>query len=58
MNINFGLLPPLAEPLRAGDGRRLRGPEKGLARKRALCARALADLGRWSDGEHPAAAAE
>jgi methylenetetrahydrofolate--tRNA-(uracil-5-)-methyltransferase len=58
MNINFGLLPPLAEPLRAQDGRRLRGPEKGLARKRALCARALADLRRWGADENRVAAAE
>ena len=36
MNVNFGLLPPLAG--------RLRGRE----RKRAYCRRALADLERWS----------
>ena len=49
MNVNFGLFPPINEPLtidRAG-GRLSRGKAKGLARKRALSARALADLERW-----------
>ncbi|RIK98188.1 MAG: FADH(2)-oxidizing methylenetetrahydrofolate--tRNA-(uracil(54)-C(5))-methyltransferase TrmFO [Proteobacteria bacterium] len=52
MNINFGLFPPLAEaPTRKADGSRLRGPEKSVARKQALSARALADLDRWiADG--------
>ncbi|MGO9758520.1 MAG: methylenetetrahydrofolate--tRNA-(uracil(54)-C(5))-methyltransferase (FADH(2)-oxidizing) TrmFO [Roseiarcus sp.] len=45
MNVNFGLFPPIEEP--ASDGRRLRGPEKGAARKQALSARARADLQRW-----------
>ena len=39
MNVNFGLFPPIAEPRVDGDGKRLRGPERGLARKRALSAR-------------------
>jgi methylenetetrahydrofolate--tRNA-(uracil-5-)-methyltransferase len=45
MNVNFGLFPDVAvvkEP-----GRRLRGHEKSLARKRAMSARALADLDGW-----------
>jgi methylenetetrahydrofolate--tRNA-(uracil-5-)-methyltransferase len=29
------------------DGKRLRGPERGFARKRALSARAAADLATW-----------
>ncbi|HEY3721355.1 MAG TPA: methylenetetrahydrofolate--tRNA-(uracil(54)-C(5))-methyltransferase (FADH(2)-oxidizing) TrmFO, partial [Roseiarcus sp.] len=45
MNVNFGLFPPIQEP--RPDGRRLRGPEKGAARKRALSARAEADLASW-----------
>jgi methylenetetrahydrofolate--tRNA-(uracil-5-)-methyltransferase len=49
MNVNFGLFPPLAEPVgfdRAG--RKFgRGSAKNLARKSALSARALADLERW-----------
>ena len=48
MNINFGLFPPLIRsPSRASDGTRLRGAAKTLAKKRALSARALADLRDW-----------
>jgi methylenetetrahydrofolate--tRNA-(uracil-5-)-methyltransferase len=49
MNVNFGLFPPLPEstPLRDPDGKRLRGPAKSMAKKRALCRRALADLEAW-----------
>jgi len=57
MNVNFGLFPPLARaPAKDADGKRLRGPEKSLAKKRALCLRALADLDRWAAGEDRAAA--
>ena len=58
MNVNFGLFPPLAEAVKSPDGKRLRGPEKALARKRALTARARVDLERWLAGETDAAAAE
>jgi methylenetetrahydrofolate--tRNA-(uracil-5-)-methyltransferase len=47
MNVNFGLFPPIAEARVDGDGKRLRGPERGAARKRALSARAAADLAAW-----------
>jgi methylenetetrahydrofolate--tRNA-(uracil-5-)-methyltransferase len=48
MNVNFGLFPPLAaSPTRSADGKRLRGPEKSIARKHALSARATADLDQW-----------
>jgi methylenetetrahydrofolate--tRNA-(uracil-5-)-methyltransferase len=49
MNVNFGLFPPLADGtlLRDEQGRRLRGTAKTLAKKRALCRRALADLESW-----------
>ncbi|AVT76930.1 methylenetetrahydrofolate--tRNA-(uracil(54)- C(5))-methyltransferase (FADH(2)-oxidizing) TrmFO [Rhodopseudomonas palustris] len=48
MNINFGLFPPLANPPTKGpDGKRLRGPEKSVAKKQALSARALADIDGW-----------
>jgi methylenetetrahydrofolate--tRNA-(uracil-5-)-methyltransferase len=50
MNVNFGLFPPIAEPRFDGAGRRLAGPERGLARKRALSARAEKDLARWIEG--------
>jgi len=46
MNVNFGLFPPIERP-KPKDGKRLRGKEKGHARKRALCARALADTDAW-----------
>ncbi len=59
MNVNFGLFPPLAHtPNRGADGERLRGPAKAIAKKRALSARALADLDRWIAGEAMPAAAE
>ena len=47
MNVNFGLFPPIAEPRIDEAGKRLRGPERGLARKRALSARAEKDLAGW-----------
>jgi methylenetetrahydrofolate--tRNA-(uracil-5-)-methyltransferase len=48
MNINFGLFPPLATPpTKKPDGTRLRGPEKTVAKKQAISARALTDLDRW-----------
>jgi methylenetetrahydrofolate--tRNA-(uracil-5-)-methyltransferase len=56
MNVNFGLFPPLAHPVKREGGGRLRGTEKTLAKKRALTARALNDLGRWIGGDHAAAA--
>ena len=49
MNINFGLFPPLASAPISADGKRLRGPEKALAKKHALTSRALVDLKRWID---------
>lgn len=48
MNINFGLFPPLAEaPSKDANGKKLRGPEKAMAKKRGLTARARADFARW-----------
>ena len=47
MNVNFGLFPPLDVPVVGEGGRRLRGPEKGQARKRLLSARAARDLDGW-----------
>jgi methylenetetrahydrofolate--tRNA-(uracil-5-)-methyltransferase len=48
MNVNFGLFPPIPAPASDAEGRRLRGPERGAARKRALSARALEDMERWA----------
>ena len=56
MNVNFGLFPPLATvPNKNTDGTRLRGPAKAQAKKRALSARALADLDQWIGGVRLAA---
>jgi methylenetetrahydrofolate--tRNA-(uracil-5-)-methyltransferase len=57
MNVNFGLFPPLEAPARDAAGSRLKGKERGQARKRALSARALHDLDRWL-GTSARAAAE
>ena len=57
MNINFGLFAPIEAPARGADGKRLRGPEKSVARKRSLTARAKAAMLAWRDGA-PAVAAE
>jgi methylenetetrahydrofolate--tRNA-(uracil-5-)-methyltransferase len=57
MNVNFGLFPPLAQaPTKDTYGNRLRGPAKAVAKKRAICARALNDLETWLAGALPAAA--
>ena len=47
MNVNFGLFPPIEEPRTGPDGKRIKGKEKGFARKRAMAERALADIGGW-----------
>ena len=57
MNVNFGLFPPLTEAVVGEAGKRLRGPEKSVARKKALSRRAEGDLEAWL-GETPAMAAE
>ena len=59
MNINFGLFPPLANPpTRSAEGTRLRGNEKAIAKRRAITARAIADLDHWMvDHLHVAAVA-
>src|SRR5271170_1318750 len=57
MNVNFGLFPPLTHvPNHDHAGNRLRGPAKAVAKKRALCARALNDLEAWIASALPAAA--
>jgi methylenetetrahydrofolate--tRNA-(uracil-5-)-methyltransferase len=48
MNINYGLLPPLEDaPVAGADGKRLKGKERGTAKKRVMSRRALADLDGW-----------
>ena len=50
MNVNFGLFPPIEMDARGEDGKKLRGPDKGIARKKALSARAAVDMDVWLAG--------
>ena len=51
MNINYGLLPDLpAAPTHDAGGKKLKGPERGRAKKQAMSRRALSDLGGWLAG--------
>ena len=56
MNVNFGLFPPVETP--KPEGKRLRGKEKTVAKKKATTARALADCRAWLALAAPAQAAE
>ena len=56
MNVNFGLFPPIEAP--KAEGKRLRGKEKTVAKKRAMSARALADFRTWLGIPAAAQAAE
>jgi methylenetetrahydrofolate--tRNA-(uracil-5-)-methyltransferase len=47
MNVNFGLFPEIAAPTHGPDGKKLKGEERGRAKKLALAERALADLDGW-----------
>lgn len=49
MNVNFGLFPDITIPRVDAEGRRIKGKEKGRAKKRALSRRALDDLAPWLD---------
>jgi methylenetetrahydrofolate--tRNA-(uracil-5-)-methyltransferase len=52
MNINFGLFPDIEDYSKMGeDGKRLRGKDKGRAKKKAQAVRALQDLDAWLAGE-------
>ncbi|MBZ0164415.1 MAG: methylenetetrahydrofolate--tRNA-(uracil(54)-C(5))-methyltransferase (FADH(2)-oxidizing) TrmFO [Notoacmeibacter sp.] len=59
MNVNFGLFPPL-EPgaIVKPEGRRFRGKEKAIAKKKAVTARALNDAKAWLGLAQATAAAE
>ncbi len=50
MNVNFGLFPEIDAPKTDADGKRLRGKDKSVAKKKALTARALADCSAWLSG--------
>jgi methylenetetrahydrofolate--tRNA-(uracil-5-)-methyltransferase len=58
MNINYGLLPDIDGPAEGADGKRLKGKDKGRAKKRAMSVRALADIDRWLAMHAAQAAAE
>lgn len=47
MNVNFGLFPPMEAAPKGPDGKRLRGPEKAVAKKRLITMRAKAALAAW-----------
>lgn len=47
MNVNFGLFPEIQAPTQGPDGKRLKGVERGKAKKRAMAERALQDLAGW-----------
>ncbi len=50
MNINYGLLPAADDtPTHDAVGRRLKGKERGMAKKRAVSSRALQHLDEWLD---------
>jgi methylenetetrahydrofolate--tRNA-(uracil-5-)-methyltransferase len=56
MNVNFGLFPPLLHGPKGEGGRKLRGPEKAIAKKQAMSLRAAADLDAWLADRAQAAA--
>ena len=59
MNINYGLIPDLeAAPTHDDAGKKLKGPERGRAKKQAMSRRALRDLEAWLCASPNAAAAE
>ncbi|AWM89129.1 methylenetetrahydrofolate--tRNA-(uracil(54)-C(5))-methyltransferase (FADH(2)-oxidizing) TrmFO [Microvirga sp. 17 mud 1-3] len=58
MNVNFGLFPPVEFAAKDEAGKRLRGPAKSVARKKALTDRARADLAAWKASQEMPAAAE
>jgi len=56
MNVNYGLMPPMEAPKVTEDGRRMKPPERGRAKKRLMSIRALADFDAWlGDGVKAAA---
>ena len=52
MNVNYGLFPDIeASELKGPDGKRLKGADKGRARKRLMSLRALEDIEMWLKGQ-------
>jgi methylenetetrahydrofolate--tRNA-(uracil-5-)-methyltransferase len=52
MNINFGLFPPIDAPVHTAEGKKLKGEERGRAKKLALAERALSDLRTWLEASY------
>jgi methylenetetrahydrofolate--tRNA-(uracil-5-)-methyltransferase len=48
MNVNFGLLPPVTVSKPDGHEGRWRGPDKAMAKKKAMSDRALNDIAAWA----------
>lgn len=55
MNVNFGLFPDIEAPTKDAEGKRLKGKDKSVAKKRAMSARALSDCDAWLNGISQAA---
>jgi methylenetetrahydrofolate--tRNA-(uracil-5-)-methyltransferase len=51
MNINFGLIPVTDAPSHDVDGKKIKGKDRGFAKKRATARRAIADLTEWLAGD-------
>jgi methylenetetrahydrofolate--tRNA-(uracil-5-)-methyltransferase len=49
MNVNYGLFPPMTAPTHDEAGGRIKGVDRGRAKKRLMSLRALADLQAWAD---------
>jgi methylenetetrahydrofolate--tRNA-(uracil-5-)-methyltransferase len=57
MNVNYGLFPDIGPvDLKGPDGKRLKGADKGRARKRLMSVRALQDVELWLKGQMAPAA--
>ena len=51
MNINFGLIPVTEAPSHDADGNKIKGKDRGFAKKRATARKAIADLTEWLDSD-------
>ena len=47
MNVNFGLFPHIEAPVKDENGKRLKGTDKSIEKKKLMSARALNDLAAW-----------
>jgi methylenetetrahydrofolate--tRNA-(uracil-5-)-methyltransferase len=57
MNVNFGLFPPIGDPIRTAEGGRVRGAAKAAAKKRMITDRARLALADWLGETPPVSAA-